>query len=119
MNNDKTVLEDERELIGWLLVLNGPWKGRDYRLFAGKTVVGSSHYADIYLPDDRLEPFHFSIRYTQTAIWITDLDSNAGLFIENQPVFKEKIIDETLFNTAGIDFLVKFIEDPSISTEIE
>ena len=42
--NDQTVFEDEKELKGWLVVLNGEWKGRDYRLFAGKTIVGASHY---------------------------------------------------------------------------
>lgn len=118
MNTDNTVLEDERELKGWLLVLNGPWKGRDYRLFVGKTIVGSSHYADIYLPDNRLEPFHFSIRCTPHEVWLTDLDSNAGLFFENKPLFRAQMADECLFSTAGIDFVIKFLETVDTSTLI-
>lgn len=107
--NDRTVFEDEKELKGWLVVLSGEWKGKDYRLFAGKTAVGSSHYANIYLPDTGIEPFHFSIRFKNQDVWLTDLDSEAGLFIGEKKIHREKITDETLFKTADIEFLIKIL----------
>ncbi len=106
--NDQTVLEDEKELKGWLVVLYGEWKGRDYRLFAGKTIVGSSHYANIYLPETGIEAFHFSIRFENQEVWLTDLDSDSGLSIDEKKIHREKIVDETLFKAAGVEFLIKF-----------
>jgi pSer/pThr/pTyr-binding forkhead associated (FHA) protein len=107
--SDQTVFEDERELKGWLVVLNGEWKGKDYRLFAGKTTVGSSHYANIYLPETGIETFHFSIRFENEEVWITDLDSDSGLFIDEKKIHREKITDETLFKVAGVEFLIKIL----------
>lgn len=107
--DDLTVVEDEKELRGWLVVLTGEWKGRDYRLFSGKTIVGSSPYADIYLPDAQVEPFHFSIRFRAKEVWLTDLDSDSGLFIAEKRIYREKIPDETLFNVPGIEFLLKIL----------
>jgi pSer/pThr/pTyr-binding forkhead associated (FHA) protein len=107
--NDQTVFEDERKLKGWQVVLNGEWKGRDYRLFAGKTTVGSNHYANIYLPETGIEPFHFSIRFENQDVWITDLDSDSGVSIDEEKIHRGKILDETLFKTAGVEFLIKIL----------
>jgi hypothetical protein len=106
---DKTVLQDEKELKGWLVILTGEWKGKDYPLFEGKSVVGSSHYATIYLPEKGMEPFHFSIRFHQGDVFVTDLDSEAGLFLEEKRFYKEKVTDETIFKTAGMEFLIKIL----------
>jgi len=107
--SDRTVIEDEKELKGWLIVLSGEWKGKDYRLFSGKTVVGSSPYSGIYLPDEQVETFHFSIRFEKEDVWITDLDSDSGLFIGEKRIHREKIGDETLFKVANIEFLIKLL----------
>jgi pSer/pThr/pTyr-binding forkhead associated (FHA) protein len=107
--DDRTVLEDERELCGWLAVLNGQCKGRDFRLLSGKTVAGSSRYADIHIPDPQLESHHFSIRIHDREIWLTDLDSDPGLFVGEKRIHREKIADETLFKASNIEFLVKLL----------
>ncbi len=109
MGIDKTVIQEERVLKGWLAVLSGEWQGKDYPLFAGKTVIGSSPYADIYLPEESLEHFHFSIRIGEDEAFITDLDSESGLYLGEERVFREKVADEAKFKTAGIEFQVKFL----------
>ncbi|MGE5341974.1 MAG: FHA domain-containing protein [Candidatus Omnitrophota bacterium] len=106
---DRTVLEEIKELRGWLVALNGPLQGKAYRLFAGKTFVGSCPYADLHLPDSPLESCHFSIRLAAGSAWLSDLDSNSGVFIDGRRIWKEKIIDETQFTVAGIDFLIKML----------
>ena len=40
-------------LAGWLVVTEGPAKGRDYRLFYGWNKIGRSVSMDIYIPDDQ------------------------------------------------------------------
>lgn len=106
---DKTVVQDDKELKGWLVVLSGEWKGKDYPLFEGKTVVGSSHYADIYLPDRGMEHFHFSIRVDKGEIILTDLDSEAGLTVGDKRIYREKVNDETIFKTSDMAFLIKML----------
>jgi hypothetical protein len=107
--SDKTILENQKELRGWLVVLSGSFKGRDYRLFEGRNIVGSGHYSDVYLPDPTLESSHFSIRFDKREAWITDLDSHSGLFLDDKRTWKEKITDETQFKASGIDFLIKMV----------
>lgn len=109
MSLDKTMLQDEKELKGWLVVLNGQWKGKDYSLFEGKTIVGSNHHAGIYLPDKQMEPFHFSIRFAGGDVFLTNLDSEAGLTINGEQVYRQKITDETIFKTADMEFLIKIL----------
>jgi len=104
---DRTVVENIRSLGGWLVVLNGPIKNGDFRLFSGKTTVGSGHTADIQLQDPRIEPLHFSIRLTGGEIGLTDLDSDSGLFIRDRKIFKEIIDDETIFKAGDVEFLIK------------
>ena len=42
---------------GWLVGINGPAKGRDYRVYHGINWVGSSYNADIIIPaDGQIEP---------------------------------------------------------------
>lgn len=107
--SEQTVFEDERELKGWLVVLSGQWKGRDYRLFAGKNTVGSNHHANIYFPETGIEPFHFSIRFADQEVWLTDLDSNSGLLIDDKKIHRHEIVDETLFKAADVEFLIKIL----------
>ncbi len=103
------MLQDEKELKGWLVVLNGQWKGKDYPLFEGKTIVGSSYHAGIYLPDKQMEPFHFSIRFVGGDVFLTDLDSEAGLSIAGKQVHRKKIADEIIFKSGDMEFLIKIL----------
>ncbi len=113
MISDKTVFEDQRELRGWLAVLSGEWMGRDYRLFTGKTVVGSNPYAGVYLPADGIERFDFSIRVDPGGGWLTDLDSDSGLFVGGLQVFRQYIEDEMSFNISDTEFLIKLLKKPN------
>jgi len=106
---DKTVVRDDKELKGWLVVLSGEWKGKDCPLYEGKTVVGSSHYANIYLPDAGMEHFHFSIRVRGGVVIVTDLDSESGLYMDEKRFYREKVSDETLFKTPDMEFLIKML----------
>ena len=107
MSGDKTVLESIKELKGWLVILNGPHKGKDFRLFSGKNTVGSSRMSDIFLQGSPLDYLHFSIRFDNSDVWLTDLDSEPGVFLEGTRIWKEKIGDEMIFSASDTNFLLK------------
>ncbi|MCP4153323.1 MAG: FHA domain-containing protein [bacterium] len=111
----KMVIQENRELRGWLVVLTGQWKGRDFSLFEGKNMIGSSHYANIYIPENSVEHFHFSIRFKEGEARITDLDSDTGVSLGGKQVYREVLADEAVFETADPDtgdrteFLLKML----------
>ncbi len=39
-------------VVGWLVCVEGPERGRDYRLLAGKNYIGRSVTMDVSIPDD-------------------------------------------------------------------
>jgi len=110
MNDDKTRFEEEKTFKGWLVVLGGPLKGRDFRLTEGKNLVGSSRLADIGLADSNLEPLHFSIRCQEKDVCLTDLDSDSGVFIDDKKIDRQIIPDETIFKAGDSEFLIKIFK---------
>ncbi len=98
------------DLKGWLVVFNvdGEEIG-EYSLFPGKNIVGSSPEAKIFIGEDGIEKFHFSIRIDDNEVYIVDLDSNSGLYSEGERFFRREVKDEFGFKTAGYIFIVKLI----------
>lgn len=105
--NTKTVYESGKELEGWLVVTDGPVKGKDFPLLTGKTVVGTSPSADICIYGSNLDPFHFSIRCENGEIRLTDLDSETGTLLNGDKIRHALVPDETRFKASQSEFLIK------------
>ncbi len=104
---EKTVLEEERQFFGWLAVLEGPYRGEAYRLYEGKTVVGSAPDCDIILPG--LEPHHFSIRCDAGEFFVTDLDTEAGTFVGEEWACRTKLKDQDRIKAGDHLLAIKII----------
>ena len=56
-NGDIDVSAEPKErfepVVGWLVCLEGPERGRDYRLLAGRNYIGRSIDMEISIPDDK------------------------------------------------------------------
>nr|VFJ43103.1 MAG: hypothetical protein BECKFM1743A_GA0114220_1000415 [Candidatus Kentron sp. FM]VFJ43929.1 MAG: hypothetical protein BECKFM1743C_GA0114222_100064 [Candidatus Kentron sp. FM]VFK07345.1 MAG: hypothetical protein BECKFM1743B_GA0114221_100388 [Candidatus Kentron sp. FM] len=50
----KTIMKEPDPVVGWLVCTEGPDKGRDYRLLAGRNTIGRGREVDIALTDDGL-----------------------------------------------------------------
>lgn len=68
-------------VVGWLVVLEGPQKGEDFRLREGKNLLGSSHDAEVALKDQTVSNAHASLSYKDRRFLLTDLDSTNGTFV--------------------------------------
>jgi len=80
---DQTLLRPttSRQLVGWLVALDGPQQGEDFRLRDGQNVIGSGPVADIRLQGEAVDARHASLRHRSGAFSLTDLDSHNGTFL--------------------------------------
>ena len=81
--SDQTLMRPTppRQLVGWLVALDGPQQGEDFRLRDGQNVIGSGPGADIRLRSEAVDARHASLRHRSGAFSLTDLDSHNGTFL--------------------------------------
>lgn len=70
-DSEKTVAlsgtEESLFLSGWLVCIQGPMKGKDYRLYPGFNRIGRSLASDICLQDPQVSNTHCSVVYDQKS----------------------------------------------------
>lgn len=70
-DSEKTVAlsgtEEPLLLSGWLVCIQGPVKGKDYRLYPGFNRIGRSLGSDICLQDPQVSETHCSVAYDQKS----------------------------------------------------
>lgn len=82
-------------VVGWLVALDGPQKGEDFRLREGKNALGSEPASEVVLRDPAVSGRHASINYKEGTFVITDLDSTNGTFLNGnaEPVARVELKD--------------------------
>ncbi len=95
--------------VGWIVALNGQHKGEDFRLKAGKNVIGTAADADIVLTDKKVSRKHCTIRYEGGEFQIADLDSSNGTFVNEERTQKHDLIDNDLLRLGDIQFKFKSV----------
>lgn len=70
-------------VVGWLVVIQGPQKGEDFRLREGKNMLGKASDCEICLQDPTISSKHASLSYKDGTFFLTDLDSTNGTFVNN------------------------------------
>jgi len=79
--------------VGWVVVLNGELRGRDFRLVDGKNNIGTAADCDVVLTDPYLSSKHCVIRHENDTFTLVDLDSTNGTFLNGRKASKEDMID--------------------------
>jgi hypothetical protein len=82
-----------KECVGWVVALNGPLKGQDFRLVTGKNIIGTAADCDIVLTDQFMSARHAVLRHEEGSFLLLDLDSTNGSFVNDKQVSKEELID--------------------------
>lgn len=95
--------------VGWVVALVGDHKGEDFRLKAGKNVIGSASDCDIVLTDKKISRKHCTIRYEGNEFQIADLDSSNGTFVNEDRVQKHDLIDNDIIKLGDIQFKFKSV----------
>jgi len=69
-------------------VLTGIATGKMFKLPRGNTVLGRAPNAEIQLVDDGVSRHHAQLRFETTEIWVEDLESRNGTFVNGQKIDK-------------------------------
>lgn len=107
LNIDSFTDERSKEVLGWVVALTGVHKGRDFRIYNGKNVLGTAVDCDIVLTDPYLSSHHATIRYENGEFTIQDLDSTNGTFLNGKKVYKEKLVDNDTIKVGRIELKFK------------
>jgi pSer/pThr/pTyr-binding forkhead associated (FHA) protein len=80
-------------LLGWLVVTDGPEKDRDFRVMAPRTTIGRAADCDIILDNPHVSTKHTSLRLLNQVLYITDLDSSNGTYVNSKEITKAELKD--------------------------
>ena len=99
-----------RECVGWVVVRNGPMKGHDFRLVAGKNVLGTTADCDVVLTDPYLSSKHCVLRFEEGQMTLIDLDSTNGTFANNNRIVKVSLVDNDSIRVGRTELKFKALE---------
>ena len=77
-------------VVGWLVCIEGPDKGRDFRLHAEKNFIGRSHAMDVAITGDEAisRDKHASVTFDpkKKAFWVAPGDSSGLVYLNDELV---------------------------------
>ena len=96
----RMVFEDKKmPVTGWLVALNGKYKGEDFKIREGKTTIGSAPTNTVVMVEDYISSTHATIKFVEKdgerIFILTDLDSSNGTFLNDseEPIAREELVD--------------------------
>jgi hypothetical protein len=99
-----------KPVVGWVVVLNGELRGRDFRLVDGKNTMGTAADCDVVLTDPYLSSKHTVIRHENGSFTLVDLDSTNGTYLNDRRVTKSDIIDNDKIRLGRTELKFKSLE---------
>lgn len=103
-------LQTFQPVVGWVVVLNGELRGRDFRLVDGKNTMGTAADCDVVLTDPYLSSHHAVIRHENGEFTLTDLDSTNGSFVNERRISREDLIDNDKVRLGRTELKFKSLE---------
>lgn len=106
----RIILEQDEEtvgIIGWLVIVEGAEKWRDFKITKKKVTLGRSRDCDFVLDNSQISSKHASVRLMDDGLYLTDLDSSNGTFVADQEVVKQKLLDNDLIRIGEITLRYK------------
>jgi len=96
-------------VVGWLVALDGPQRGEDFRLREGQNTIGSDETSDVKLRGEGISGRHASLRHRDGVYSITDLDSTNGTFLNDgsEPIAREQLKDNDVIRIAEVSLKFK------------
>lgn len=99
-----------KPVVGWVVVLNGELRGRDFRLVDGKNTMGTAADCDVVLTDPYLSSKHAVIRHENGVFTLVDLDSTNGTYLNERRCTKDDLIDNDKVRLGRTELKFKSLE---------
>ena len=87
--------EERSPVFGWLVVTQGSdmWKVFTIADKEGQFYAGTSGECTLKLADEHLAALHASIRLKEGKLYVTDLDTSAGTFVNGETISRTELKD--------------------------
>lgn len=95
-------------VLGWLVILKGRRKGRDFRIDKDVSVLGREGTCDFVIEDDTVSRQHVRIRSEDRKFILFDLGSGNGTFVNGEQVQRVELQDGDVIKVG--DSLILFKE---------
>lgn len=89
--------------VGWLVIWEGPLKGKDYRLVEGRNRIGRRADLEVVLSDPEVEPEHAHIVFTQDGkYFLSDEASASGTYLNGRRIMETvRIVDNDIIKVGN------------------
>lgn len=105
---DRTELLNKPDVhAAWLLVLNGPRRGRDYRLTKTTNIGRDAQANQVILDDEAASTEHARIRYENGVYVLYDLASSNGTMLNGERAQKAILRDQDRIEIGHTSLLFK------------
>jgi len=102
------VIASKGKLVGWIVNFSRNPDGEDYRLRAGRNVLGANPGCDIVIEDDAVSGVHASIVYRNGRCYLKDELSSNGTFVNGVEVDEVRPLqshDEIRIGNTSLTFI--------------
>jgi len=112
---------DSEIMFAWIVVLSGPYQGREFRLKKITDIGREEAHNDIRLDDRTISRQHARIRYEEGVFVIYDLASANGVFVNGEQVQRQVLAHGDRIKLGQIMLGVLLVQDDVaiLSQEIE
>jgi pSer/pThr/pTyr-binding forkhead associated (FHA) protein len=105
------VLARKPQAIGWLVVVQGPYPGREFRLQDG-TTIGRSGDNDVILDDPSVSRQHAKVRLEGQTFILHDLGATNPTKVNGQEISKQPLSDGDRVEIGNVVLVFKQVQLP-------
>jgi two-component system cell cycle response regulator len=99
-----------------LLVLHGPLLGKTFAIEQSVLTIGRSSQCNIQIEDDKISRKHAEINFRDGLVWLTDLQSTNGSYVNSKRVSEISLNDGDLILIGRV--LFKFIHSSLVENRL-
>ncbi len=111
--SEKTKLIQEESIrqkplfFAWLVRLDGPDQGRDYRILKEKISIGKAEDSDLVIQNDFVSRTHALLTYEKGKFVLNDLGSTNHTFVNDKKISKRILKDDDVIKFGGASYKFK------------